>query len=156
MNKEYFKIEKTTFPNCKEEVLFSPNLNIVMGDHNSHMHSHVSYLSSLDENDEICIWSDSNAYSLHPAQLKMDAGYLINGVARGLQGIVLTDSLFMIRELLILADSNDIPVKYINIYFDKGQWNVEQSYSIDDLKHISLLYEDEVQDDKYIKFYTSI
>lgn len=156
MNKEYFKIEKTIFPNCKEEAIFSPSLNIVMGDHNSHMHAHASYLSSLDENDEICICSDSNAYILHPTQLKIDAGYLIEGVSRGLQGIVLTDSLFMIRELLLLADSNDIPVKYINIYFDKGQWNVEQSYSIDDLKHISLLKEDEAQDDKYIKFYTLI
>lgn len=81
------------------------------------MHSHVSYLSSLDENDEICIWSDSNAYSLHPAQLKMDAGYLINGVAQGLQGIVLTDSLFMIRELLLLADLNDISVKIYKYIF---------------------------------------
>lgn len=151
MNKEYFKIEKTTFPNCKEEVLFSPNLNIVTGDHNSHMHTHASYLSSLDENDEICIWSDSNAYILHPTQLKMDAGYLIQGVSKGLQGIVLTDSLFMIRELLILADSNDIPVKYINIYFNKGQWNVEQSDSIENLEHISLLDESEAQDDRYMK-----
>lgn len=141
MNKEYFKIEKTIFPNCKEEVIFSPNLNIVMGDHNSHMHAHASYLSSLDENDEICIWSDSNAYILHPTQLKIDAGYLIQGVSRGLQGIIFTDSLFFVKELEILARQKKLEVKYFNLYFKNDVLEVEESNDMYSLSHFSLLKE---------------
>lgn len=71
MDKEYFKIKKTSFPGCKEEVLFSDGLNIVTGDFNSNIHSHSSYLSGLDQNNEIHIWSDLYAYSMHPYHLKM-------------------------------------------------------------------------------------
>lgn len=55
MDKEYFKIKKTNFPNCKEEILFSDGLNIVTGDLRSKIHLHASYLSGLDKNNEICI-----------------------------------------------------------------------------------------------------
>ncbi len=100
--------------------------------------------------------SDSNAYSIHPTQLKMGAGNLIVDIFRGLQGIVLTDSLFMIRELYLFTNGTDISVKYINIYFDKDKWNIEQSDSIENMKHVSFLDESEVQDDRYMKCYTSI
>lgn len=58
MDKEYFKIKKTNFPKCKDEVLFSDGLNIVTGDFNSKIHLHASYLMGLDQDNEICIWSD--------------------------------------------------------------------------------------------------
>lgn len=151
MNKEYFKIKKTNFPNCKEEILFSDGLNIITGDLRSKIHLHVSYLSGLDKNNEICIWSDSYAHSMHPEQLKMEATFLAENVSRGLQGIVFTDSLFMLRELRILAHENNMPIRYINFYFDKNELKVEQADSIEDINHLSILDENLEQADKYLR-----
>lgn len=151
MSKKYFKIKKTNFPKFKEEVLFSNSLNIIMGDFHSNIHTHASYLSGLDQNNEICIWSDSYTYSMHPSQLKMEAGNLIAEISRGLQGIVFTDSLFMMRELSILAHSNQIPIRYINVYFNQGEWRIEQSDNIEDIGHLSILDENLEQTDKYLR-----
>lgn len=151
MDKEYFKIKKTNFPKCREEVLFSDGLNIVTGDLQSKIHVHASYLSGLDQNNEICIWSDSYAHTMHPTQLKMEARDLIQSVSEGLQGIVFTDSLFMMRELDILTHSNNMPVRYINFYFDKGELKVEQSDDIEDINHLSILDESLEQADKYLR-----
>lgn len=94
--------------------MFSDGLNIVTGDYQSKIHNHTPDLLQLDQNNEICIWSDLYANSLHPTHLKMEAEHLIQDVSRGLQGIVFTDSLFMMRELDILAYSNNMPVRYIS------------------------------------------
>lgn len=151
MDKECFKIKKTNFLNCKEEVLFSDGLNVVTGDFKSKIHIHASYLSGLDENNEISIWSDSYAHSMHPAQLKMEAGSLIQDISEGLQAIVFTDSLFMMRELNLLAYSNKMPIRYINLYFDKSELKVEQSDNIEDINHLSILGENLEQADKYLR-----
>lgn len=151
MDKEFFKIKKTNFPRCKEEVLFSDGLNIVTGDFHSKIHSHAPDLLELDQNNEVCIWSDLYANSLHPTHLKMEAGHLIQDVSRGLQGIVFTDSLFMMRELDILAHSNNMPIRYINFYFDKDELKVEQSDGIDGISHLSILDESLEQADKYLR-----
>lgn len=151
MKKEYFWIEKTTFPKCKEEVFFLKGLNIVTGDNNSGIYSHASHLSALDTNDHIDIWRDSFAHSLHPTQLKMEAGFIIENVTRGLQAIVFTDSLFMMRELYLLAHGNNFPIRYINLYFDKNELKVEQADSIDEINHLSLLDENLAQSERYLR-----
>lgn len=151
MNKEFFKIKKTNFPKCKEEVLFSDDLNIVTGDFHSKIHNHAPDLLQLDQNNEVCIWSDLYANSLHPTHLKMEAGHLIQSVSEGLQAIVFTDSLFMMRELDIWAHSNNMPVRYINFYFDKDELKVEQSDGIEGIEHLSILDESLEQADKYLR-----
>jgi hypothetical protein len=88
---------------------------------------------------------------MHPTQLKMEARDLIQSVSEGLQGIVFTDSLFMMRELDILTHSNNMPVRYINFYFDKGELKVEQSDDIEDINHLSILDESLEQSDKYLR-----
>ena len=151
MSKECFKIKKTVFPKCKTEVIFSEGLNIVTGDYQSKIHEHVPDLLGLDQNNEVCIWSDLYSNGLHPAHLRMEAGHLIQSVSEGLQGIVFTDSLFMMRELDILAHSNNMPVRYINLYFDKDELKVEQSDGIKGIEHLSILDESLEQADKYLR-----
>nr|DAD57826.1 MAG TPA: hypothetical protein [Bacteriophage sp.] len=151
MSNNYFKIKKTKFPKCEDEVLFSDGLNIVTGDFYSRIHSHASYMMGLDENNEICIWSDSFAYSMHPYHLKMEAGHLIENVSNGFQAIVFTDSLFMMRQLDLLAHSNNMPIRYINLYLDKNELKVEQSDIINDINHLSILDENLDQADKYLR-----
>lgn len=151
MDKEYFKIKKTNFPKCKDEVLFSDGLNIVTGDFNSKIHLHASYLMGLDQDNEICIWSDRYTYSMHPYYLKIGAGNLIRDVCNGHQTIVFTDSLFMMRELELLAHSNNIPTRYINLYFDKDELKAEQSDGLDNISHLSILDENLDQADKYLR-----
>ena len=80
-----------------------------------------------------------------------EAGNLIAEISRGLQGIVFTDSLFMMRELSILAHSNQIPIRYINVYFNQGEWRIEQSDNIEDIGHLSILDENLEQTDKYLR-----
>ena len=151
MDKECFKIKNTVFHKCETEVIFSEGLNIVTGDYQSKIHSHAPDLLELDQNNEVCIWSDLYAKSLHPTYLKMEAGHLIQSVLEGLQGIVFTDSLFMMRELDILAHSNNMPIRYINLYFDKGELKVEQSDGIEGIGHLSILDESLEQADKYLR-----
>lgn len=151
MSEEYFKIKKTVFPKCETEVIFYEGLNIVTGDYQSKIHSHAPDLLELDQNNEVCIWSDSYAHTMHPTQLKMEARNLIQSVSEGLQGIVFTDSLFMMRELDILAHSNNMPVRYINFYFDKDELKVEQSDSIEGIIHLSISDESLEQADKYLR-----
>ena len=88
---------------------------------------------------------------MHPTQLRMEAGNLIQDISEGLQGIVFTDSLFMIRELNLLAYANKMPIRYINLYFDKGELKVEQSDNIEDISHLSILDESLEQTDKYLR-----
>ena len=151
MSEEYFKIKKTVFPKCETEVIFSEGLNIVTGDYQSKIHSHAPDLLELDQNNEVCIWSDLYSNSLHPTHLKMEARHLIQSVSEGLQGIVFTDSLFMMRELDILTHSNNMPVRYINLYFDKNELKVEQSDDIGGISHLSILDEGLEQADKYLR-----
>lgn len=151
MNKECFKIKKTVFHKCETEVIFSESLNIVTGDYQSKIHEHVPDLLQLDQNNEVCIWSDLYSNSLHPTHLRMEAGHLIQSVSEGLQGIVFTDSLFMMRELDILAHSNNMPIRYINLYLDKEELKVEQSDGIEGIEHLSILDESLEQADKYLR-----
>jgi hypothetical protein len=81
----------------------------------------------------------------------MEAGFIIENISRGLQAIVFTDSLFMMRELHLLAYGNNFPIRYINLYFDKGELKVEQSDGIEDINHLSILDENLEQADKYLK-----
>ncbi len=81
----------------------------------------------------------------------MEAGHLIQSVSEGLQGIVFTDSLFMMRELDILAHSNNMPIRYINLYLDKGELKVEQSDGIEGIGHLLILDESLEQADKYLR-----
>ena len=57
----------------------------------------------------------------------------------------------MMRELELLAYSNNIPTRYINLYFDKDELKVEQSDGIDGISHLSILDENLDQADKYLR-----
>lgn len=57
----------------------------------------------------------------------------------------------MMRELDILTHSNNMAVRYINFYFDKGELKVEQSDDIEDINHLSILDESLEQADKYLR-----
>ena len=151
MDKENFWIDSADFHKCKEKISFSKGLNIVTGDYNSNVHMNASYLSGIDEDNEICIWSDRYAHSMHPAQLKLEVGSIIEDVSSGRQAIVFTDSLFMMRQLYILAYANKMPIRYINVYRDKDEFKVEQSDNIDDISRLSILDENLEQADKYLR-----
>ena len=151
MKKENVWIDSANFHKCKEEVSFLRGLNIVTGDYNSNVHMNASYLSGIDEDNGIRIWSDRYAHSMHPAQLKLEAGSIIEDVSSGKQAIVFTDSLFMMRQLNILAYGNRMSIRYINVYFDKGEFKVEQSDGIDGINHLSVLDENLKQADDYLR-----
>lgn len=88
---------------------------------------------------------------MHPEQLKMEAAHLTEDVFRDLQGTVFTDSLFMLRQLHLLDYGNNMPIRYINFYFDKNELKVEQADSIEDINHLSILDESLQQADKYLR-----
>lgn len=151
MSEECFKIKKTVFPKCKTEVIFSEGLNIVTGDYDSNVQWGASDLAVLDEKYDILFWKDLYASNMHPTYLRMEAGDIIQNVAEGRQAIIFTYSLFLIRELDLLANANQMPIRYINLYCDKGEWKIEQSESIEDINHLSLLDEHLAQSDRYLR-----
>ena len=57
----------------------------------------------------------------------------------------------MLRELHILAHGNNMPIRYINFYFDKNELKVEQADSIEGINHLSILDENLEQADKYLR-----
>ena len=57
----------------------------------------------------------------------------------------------MMRELELLAHSNNIPTRYINLYFDKDELKAEQSDGLDNISHLSILDENLDQADKYLR-----
>ena len=81
----------------------------------------------------------------------MEAGHLIEDICNGHQAIVFTDSLFMMRELDLLTHVNNMPIRYINLYFDKNELKVEQSDGIDGIEHLSILDENLDQSDRYLR-----
>ena len=44
-----------------------------------------------------------------------------------------------------------MPIRYINLYFDKNELKVEQSDGIDGIEHLSILDENLDQSDRYLR-----
>ena len=51
----------------------------------------------------------------------------------------------------MLAHGNNMPIRYINLYLDKGELKVEQADSIEDINHLSIPNESLEQTDKYLR-----
>ena len=52
---------------------------------------------------------------------------------------------------VFLAHGNNFPIRYINLYFDKNELKVEQTDSIDEINHLSLLDENLDQSERYLR-----
>ena len=78
---------------------------------------------------------------MHTTNLKDEAERIIAFAERQYQWLVFTDSLFLIKELRILAKQKKLEVKYFNFYFENNALEIEESDDMYYLSHFSLLNE---------------
>lgn len=98
-------------------------------------------------------WDEPEA-NLNPRLIKLVAWILHEISSNGVQVIAATHSLFMLRELEILAGKDDIAPqnrRFFALCKDGGDVAVEQGNSLDDLQTLVLLDEELEQSDRYLE-----
>ncbi|WP_369855375.1 AAA family ATPase [Candidatus Thalassolituus haligoni] len=99
------------------------------------------------------LWDEPEA-NLNPKLIKVVAALLLNLSLHGIQVIVATHSLFLLRELEILSGHRDY-AKLQNRYFalcqTDGGMEVEQGNHLDDLQTLVLLDEELTQSDRFME-----
>jgi predicted ATPase len=98
-------------------------------------------------------WDEPEA-NLNPRLIKLVARVLHELSRNGVQVIAATHSLFMLRELEILAAKDDVAAenrRFFALCQNQGDVGVEQGSSIDDLQTLVLLDEELEQSDRYMQ-----
>ena len=98
------------------------------------------------------IWTDSKN-RMHPTNLKDEAERIVAFAEKQCQWLVFTDSLFLIKELRILAKQKKLDIKYFNLYFKANELDIEESDNMYTLNHFSLLNESISQFTREIDLY---
>ena len=89
---------------------------------------------------EITLFWDEPEANLNPALLKDMAVVLTDLTQAGFQIILATHSLFLMRELHILAQQKKKPVRYFGLYAsEEGDVRVEQQNDLMQLQHLVAL-----------------
>ncbi len=140
------------FPRDNKFRKLSPAINIVTSDYMYDIENMADYLKMLDESHITYIWTDSKN-RMHPTNLKDEAERIIAFAEKQYQWLVFTDSLFLIKELRILAKQKKLEVKYFNLYFENNALEIEESDDMYYLSHFSLLNESISQFTREIDLY---
>lgn len=130
----------------------SPCINIVTSDHMYDIDNVADCLKVLDESHITYLWTDSKN-RIHPANLKDEAECIIAFAEKQYQWIVFTDSLFLIKELKLLAKQKNLDIKYFNIYFKDNKLDIEESDDLYSLNNLSILNESISQFTREINLY---
>jgi hypothetical protein len=97
-------------------------------------------------------WDEPEA-NLDPRVIRLVARTILGLCAAGIQVFVATHSLFLLRELEILAgeaEFADVPTRFIGLHPSPGGLGVEQGGSIEDVGDIDSLKEELNQSDRYL------
>ena len=130
----------------------SPCINIVTSDHMYDIDNVADYLKVLDESHITYIWTDFKN-RMHPAILKDEAERIIAFAEKQYQWLVFTDSLFLIKELRLLAKQKNLDIKYFNLYFKDNELDIEESDDLYSLNNLSILNESISQFTREIDLY---
>jgi AAA15 family ATPase/GTPase len=96
-------------------------------------------------------WDEPEA-NLNPRIIKLIAKTILHLCKSGIQVFIATHSLFLMRELHILQQSEfkDLDSKYFGLHFQDGGVEVQQGPTMDDIGDISALDEELMQSNRYI------
>lgn len=98
-------------------------------------------------------WDEPEA-NLNPKVIKGVARTILHLCRHGIQVFVATHSLFLMRELDILLqteDFEDLPTRFFGLHRVQGNVEVRQGDSIDDVGEIASLQEELSQSDRYLE-----
>lgn len=101
-------------------------------------------------------WDEPEA-NLNPKVIKSVAKTILHLCRNGIQVFVATHSLFLMRELDILLQSNefrDTPSRFFGLHTTKNGVEVKQGDSIDDIGEITALQEELSQSNRYLELET--
>lgn len=118
----------------------------------------VATLLHLVENNSLVtagtIFWDEPESNLNPRLIKVVALSLCRLAEEGIQVVLATHSLFLMRELYILLQSpafKNIDSRFFGLYFEDEEVAVKQGTSLDDIGDIASLDEDLMQSDRYLE-----
>ncbi|SNR99463.1 AAA family ATPase [Hymenobacter mucosus] len=87
-------------------------------------------------------WDEPEA-NLNPALLKKLAAVLAELARQGFQIVLATHSLFLLKELHVLAQQPDMPIRYFGLYKGPdGATDVERTNDLEELTHVTALDEE--------------
>jgi energy-coupling factor transporter ATP-binding protein EcfA2 len=99
-------------------------------------------------------WDEPES-NLNPKLIKVVAKVILHLCNNGIQVFIASHSLFLLRELEILAEYNEfkeVKTRYFSLCLeDEGDVTVEQGDNIEDLKTLVLLDEELLQSDRYME-----
>lgn len=140
------------FPRDDKFRKLSPSINIVTSDYMYDIENMADCLKILDESHITYIWTDSKN-RIHPTNLKDEAERIVAFAEKQYQWIIFTDSLFLVKELRILAKQKKLDIKHFNLYFKNNTLEIEESDDIYSLNHFNLLNESISQFTREINLY---
>ncbi|MDY6991964.1 MAG: AAA family ATPase, partial [Pseudomonadota bacterium] len=100
-----------------------------------------------------CLFWDEPESNLNPKMIKMIAGVLLHLCQQGVQVFIASHSLFLLRELDILLNSNEfkeIAARFIGLHYSDEHIVIEQGDTIDNIGDIDALQEELYQSDRYL------
>jgi energy-coupling factor transporter ATP-binding protein EcfA2 len=106
----------------------------------------------IERQGETLFWDEPEA-NLNPAYIRLAANVLVSLAQRGVQVIIATHSLFLLRELEILLAHAAAPcplARYFGLHAREGGVMLEQGEHIDDIGDIAALDESLKQSDRYL------
>lgn len=107
---------------------------------------------SLAEGDTL-FWDEPES-NLNPKLIKLMAEMILHLCANGIQVIIATHSLFLLRELEVLSEKKafkSVPQRYFSLCANEQGVNVEQGDSIEDIQTLVLLDEELNQSQRYME-----
>lgn len=128
------------FPRDDKFRKLSPAINIITSDYMYDIENMADCLKVLDESHITYIWTDSKN-RMHPINLKDEAERIAAFAEKQYQWLIFTDSLFLVKELKMLANQKKLDIKYFNLYFKDNELDIEESDDMYSLSHFSLLNE---------------
>lgn len=111
---------------------------------------HLIENGSLEQGDTL-FWDEPES-NLNPKLIKDVAAALLCLSENGIQVIIATHSLFLIREIDMLTKYEKTPIHYIGLSQSDQGLLIEQSHDIDDIQTIVSLDEDLEQSDRYMSW----
>jgi len=97
------------------------------------------------------LWDEPES-NLNPRLIKLVARFLVELANQGVQVILATHSLFLLREIDMLTKSKNLPIQYIGLSQSEQGLVIEQSHDLDDIQTIVSLDEDLEQSDRYMNW----
>ena len=141
------------FPRDDKFRRLSPCINIITSDYMYDLDNVANSLKMLDESHITYIWTDSKN-RMHPRNLKDEAERIIAFAEKQYQWLVFTDSLFLVKELRLLAKQKKLEIKYFNLYFKDNGLEIEESDDLYSLNDLSILNESISQFTREIDLYS--